>query len=120
MILFLLVVGYVVSLEVNEVYYGVYFGDYVIYLDCWLEFVEKMNDVCYIVNYILVDIVSFYLKVSKIDIFIDGLKMGLDYGLIWICYNGWEKVCGKCGVCEECLEVFCDNNVIDFFEYEVY
>lgn len=80
MILLLLVVGYVVSLDVNEVYYGVYFGDYVIYLDCCFEFVYKMNDVCGIVNYIFVIIMIFYIDDSKIVILIDGLLMGLDYG----------------------------------------
>lgn len=99
MILLFLVVGYVVSMEVNKVYYGVYLGDYVIYLDCCFEFVEKMNDVCVIVNYEVIEIVMFYLKVSKIVILIDGFWMGLDYGKSWMCYNGCEYVCGKCGVC---------------------
>lgn len=80
MILFFFVVGYVVSFDVNEVYYGVYFGDYVIYFDCCFEFVYKMNDVCGIVNYILVIIMIFYIKDSKIVILIDGLLMGFDYG----------------------------------------
>ena len=83
-------------------------------------FVEKMNDVCHIANYTPVDIVSPYLKVSKTDILTDGLKMGLDYGLTWTCYNGREKACGKCGACEERLEAFRDNNATDPLEYEAH
>ena len=93
MILLSLAVGYAVSLEANEVYYGAHSGDHAIYPDCRPEFVEKMNDVCHIANYTPVDIVSPYLKVSKTDILTDGLKMGLDYGLTWTCYNGREKAC---------------------------
>ena len=61
-----------------------------------------------------------YLKVSKTDILTDGLKMGLDYGLTWTCYNGREKACGKCGACEERLEAFRDNNATDPLEYEAH
>lgn len=38
-----------------------------------------MDDVCCIVNYDVVEIFSLYLNNIKIDILIDGLKMGFDY-----------------------------------------
>ena len=118
MILLSLAVGYAVSLKASKVYYGAHSGDHAIYPDCRPEFVKKMDDVCRIANYDEVEIVSPYLKNSKIDILTDGLKMGLDYGKSWTCYNGREKACGKCGACQERLEAFEKNNVTDPLSYE--
>lgn len=119
MILLSLAVGYAVSLKACKVYYGAHSGDHAIYPDCRPEFVKKMDDVCRIANYDEVEIVSPYLKNSKIDILTDGLKMNLDYSQTWTCYNGREKACGKCGACQERLEAFELNNVIDPIAYEV-
>lgn len=118
MILLSLAIGYAVSLEAGKVYYGAHSGDHAIYPDCRPEFVEKMNDVSMIANYEAVEIYSPYLNVSKIDILTDGLKMGLDYNKTWTCYNGRDKACGKCGACQERLEAFEKNGVIDPLEYE--
>lgn len=118
MILLSLAVGYAVSIEASQVYYGAHSGDHAIYPDCRPEFVEKMNDVCQIANYEAIDIFSPYLTVSKTDILTDGIKMGLDYSQTWTCYNGREKSCGKCGACQERLEAFEQNNAVDPLAYE--
>lgn len=118
MILLSMAVGYAVSLEASQVYYGAHSGDHAIYPDCRPEFVEKMNAVSKIANYEPVEIFSPYLEQSKIDILTDGLSMGLDYGKSWTCYNGREKACGKCGACQERLEAFEKNNATDPLSYE--
>jgi 7-cyano-7-deazaguanine synthase len=118
MILLSMAVGYAVSIEANKVYYGAHSGDHAIYPDCRPEFVHKMNDVCAIANYEAIEIVTPYLEVSKTAILTAGLKMNLDYNLTWTCYNGREKACGKCGACQERLEAFSENGVLDPLEYE--
>ncbi len=118
MILLSMAVGYAVSEEAREVYYGAHSGDHAIYPDCRPEFVQKMNDVCQIANYEAITIVTPYLDVSKTAILTDGLAMGLDYGKTWTCYNGREKACGKCGACQERLEAFRDNGATDPLAYE--
>lgn len=118
MILLSLAIGYAVSLQANKVYYGAHSGDHAIYPDCRPEFVQKMNDVSQIANYEAVEIYSPYLNDSKIEILTDGLKMGLDYGKTWTCYNGREKACGRCGACQERLEAFAKNQISDPLEYE--
>jgi 7-cyano-7-deazaguanine synthase len=118
MILLSLAVGYAVSTGASQVYYGAHSGDHAIYPDCRPEFVMKMNDVCKIANYESVEIFSPYLTVTKSDILTDGLKMNLKYDQTWTCYNGREKACGQCGACQERLEAFSDNNVIDPIDYE--
>jgi 7-cyano-7-deazaguanine synthase len=119
MILLSMAVGYAVSLGANKVYYGAHSGDHAIYPDCRPEFVERMNDVCAIANYEAVEIVTPFLHESKIAILTTGLKMGLDYGQTWTCYNGRELACGKCGACQERLEAFVENGTTDPLAYEV-
>ncbi|MBU2977339.1 7-cyano-7-deazaguanine synthase QueC [Alteromonas sp. C1M14] len=118
MILLSMAVGYAVSENATKVYYGAHSGDHAIYPDCRPEFVKKMNDVCAIANYEAVEIVTPYLTVSKTAILTDGLRMGLDYGKTWTCYNGREKACGKCGACQERLEAFSENHKTDPLAYE--
>lgn len=118
MILLSLAIGYAVSIGASKVFYGAHSGDHAIYPDCRPEFVHKMNEVSQIANYEPVEIVSPYLKQSKIEILKDGLSMGLDYGKSWTCYNGREKACGRCGACQERLEAFRLNNCEDPLEYE--
>jgi 7-cyano-7-deazaguanine synthase len=118
MILLSLAVGYAVSVEAAQVYYGAHSGDHAIYPDCRPEFVMKMNEVCQIANYQAIEIFSPYLANSKSDILTDGLKMGLRYDDTWTCYNGRAQACGKCGACQERLEAFADNNVTDPLVYE--
>ncbi len=118
MVLLSMAIAYAVSLDAGAVYYGAHSGDHAIYPDCRPEFVEKMNDVSQIANYDPVDIVSPYIKDDKIGILRDGLRMGLDYGKSWTCYNGREKACGQCGSCQERLEAFELNGVIDPLSYE--
>ncbi|MFT6692310.1 MAG: 7-cyano-7-deazaguanine synthase [Colwellia sp.] len=118
MILLSLAVGYAVSVEAAQVYYGAHSGDHAIYPDCRPEFVMKMNEVCQIANYQAVEIFSPYLTNSKSDILTDGLKMGLRYDDTWTCYNGRAQACGKCGACQERLEAFADNNMTDPLAYE--
>ncbi len=118
MILISLAVGYAVSVGAEQVYYGAHSGDHAIYPDCRPEFVQKMNDVCQIANYESVEIFSPYLTVSKTAILTDGLSMGLDYSNTWTCYNGRDKACGKCGACQERLEAFAENNIVDPIAYE--
>ncbi|MGB1298134.1 MAG: 7-cyano-7-deazaguanine synthase QueC [Psychrobium sp.] len=118
MVLLSMAIAYAVSLDARAVYYGAHSGDHAIYPDCRPEFVEKMNDVSQIANYEPVDIVSPYIDVDKIGILTDGLRMGLDYGETWTCYNGREQACGKCGSCEERLEAFEKNGVQDPLSYE--
>lgn len=118
MILLSLAIGYAVSLEASEVWYGAHSGDHAIYPDCRPEFVQAMNDVSQIANYEPVTIVSPYLQQSKADILAEGLAMGLDYENTWTCYNGREKACGRCSACRERLQAFAENKTQDPLAYE--
>jgi len=118
MILLSLAIGYAVDIGANKVFYGAHSGDHAIYPDCRPDFVHAMNKVAKLANYEPVDIVTPYLNSDKTEILADGLKMGLDYGKTWTCYNGRDQACGKCGSCTERLEAFATNNATDPLPYE--
>ena len=117
MILISLALGYAVTKEAEEVWFGAHAGDHAIYPDCRPEFVEKMDAVARIANYSPIAVKAPYIAMSKTEIIAIGLNMQLDYGLTWTCYEGKELACGSCGACHERLESFAANNVIDPIKY---
>ena len=117
MILISLALGYAVTKEAEEVWFGAHAGDHAIYPDCRPEFVEKMDAVARIANYSPIAVKAPYIAMSKTEILAIGLNMQLDYGLTWTCYAGKELACGSCGACHERLESFAANNVIDPIKY---
>jgi 7-cyano-7-deazaguanine synthase len=119
MIMLSLAIGYAVSVGASEVLFGAHGGDHAIYPDCRPEFVEKMAAVSRVANYEEVDVKAPFLRSSKTEILRHGLSLGLDYGKTWTCYKGREKACGKCGACNERLEAFELNGVVDSLNYEV-
>ena len=117
MILIALALGYAVTKEAKEVWFGAHAGDHAIYPDCRPEFVEKMDAVARIANYTPIAVKAPYISMSKTEILAIGLEMELDYGLTWTCYEGKELACGTCGACHERLESFAANNTADPIEY---
>ena len=117
MILISLALGYAVTKQAEEVWFGAHAGDHAIYPDCRPEFVEKMDAVARIANYSTISVKAPYIAMSKTEILTIGLNMQLDYGLTWTCYEGKELACGTCGACHERLESFAANNVIDPIKY---
>ncbi|MBE0486601.1 7-cyano-7-deazaguanine synthase QueC [Marinobacter sp.] len=118
MILLSLATGYAVTVRAQSVWYGAHGGDHAIYPDCRPEFVEKMDAVCRIANYDPVGIEAPFMKLDKGGILGEGLKLGLDYGQTWTCYNGRERACGVCGSCVERLEAFASHGLEDPLPYE--
>jgi 7-cyano-7-deazaguanine synthase len=119
MIMLSLAVGYAVSKGTSLVFYGAHSGDHAIYPDCRPLFVEKMNEVTQIANYLPVSIKTPFLGMSKGEILTIGMEMGLDYSRTWTCYKGHGVLaCGKCGACQERLEAFEQNEATDPLEYE--
>jgi 7-cyano-7-deazaguanine synthase len=114
-----LAIGYAVSVGAEAVYYGAHGGDHAIYPDCRPEFVEKMSAVSKVANYEEISVFAPFIDLTKIEILAKGLAMNLDYSKSWTCYKGREKACGKCGACQERLEAFAENGLMDPLPYEV-
>jgi|TARA_B110000438_G_scaffold303165_1_gene363478 7-cyano-7-deazaguanine synthase len=117
MILISLALGFAVTKEATEVWFGAHSGDHAIYPDCRPEFVEKMDAVAKIANYSPIAVKAPYISKSKSEILEIGLSLNLDYSFTWTCYEGKELACGSCGACHERLESFSDHNVTDPIQY---
>lgn len=90
-------VAYAVSIGAGKVFIGVHAGDFHIYPDCRPEFIEAMNEVTKISNYIPVRVEAPFLNIDKGDIVKIGRILEVDYSLTWTCYEGKSVPCGKCG-----------------------
>ena len=119
MILISMAIGYAVSSNANEVWFGAHSGDHVIYPDCRPEFVEKMNALSLISDYQPISVKAPFIDLSKSEILSKGLEMNLDYSKTWTCYEGKDLACGLCGACNERLQAFRENNLDDPLEYYV-
>lgn len=117
-ILLMIAAGYAISIGASQIYVGVHTGDHAIYPDCRPEFIEAINKVLAIANYVPIKVIAPYIYHSKIEIAEIGLALNLDYGKAWTCYEGNEKACGKCGACQERLEAIKLSGATDTMEYE--
>lgn len=79
-------------------------GDHAVYPDCRPEFIESMSDAMKFGTYPGITILAPYTHLSKGEIALRGLRLGVDYDKTYSCYKGAEKPCGKCGTCVERAE----------------
>ena len=59
------------------------------------------------------------LKMTKAEIIRAGLKLGLDYGLTWSCYDPLAdgRACGRCDSCQLRLKGFEEAGAVDPIPY---
>lgn len=79
-------------------------GDHAIYPDCREGFVEAMSQAMKEGTYDGITIIAPYTNISKGEIALKGLKLGVDYDHTYSCYKGGKEHCGKCGTCVERAE----------------
>jgi len=118
MIMASIAVGLAVNNGQEAVALGVHSGDHAIYPDCRPEFIKELNDVTQIANYEPIIILAPYIDKDKTSIIKRGLEIGVDYSKTWTCYKGLDKACGRCGSCQERLEAFILNELVDLLKYE--
>lgn len=118
MIMASIAIGVAVNEDGDAIAMGVHAGDHAIYPDCRPEFIEALSKVAEIANYKSIAVLTPYLNTDKAGIVKDGLELNVDYSRTHTCYKGGNKACGKCGSCQERLEAFAKNGVVDPIEYE--
>ncbi len=79
-------------------------GDHAIYPDCRPEFVRNMSAAIAAGTYDGITLVAPYTNMTKGEIAVRGVSLGVDYSRTYSCYKGEEKPCGKCGTCRERAE----------------
>ena len=102
MIMLSIAIGYAENLKYEAVAYGNHQGDHAIYPDCRKEFVEALDKASQLGTYNQIKLIGPYTELTKGDIALKGLQLGIKYGKeTWTCYKGEKKPCGKCGSCVE-------------------
>lgn len=79
-------------------------GDHAIYPDCRPEFVSNMSAAIASGTYEGITLLAPYTNMTKGEIAVRGVSLGVDYSRTYSCYKGGEKPCGKCGTCRERAE----------------
>ena len=106
MVMIALAASYAISINASEVYYGAHAGDHAIYPDCREPFVRALNQALSLCDWNPVRLKAPFIHLTKGQIVMRGLALGIDYAKTWTCYKGEDLSCGVCGSCTERLEAF--------------
>jgi 7-cyano-7-deazaguanine synthase len=92
-------------------------GDHAIYPDCREEYMRAQAEAIRLGTYAGIEVLRPFIAMSKADIVIRGMELGVDYSRTWSCYVGGEIHCGECGTCVERREAFLLAGVPDPTHY---
>ena len=98
-----------------RIWLGAQAFDYNAYADCRTRFFKAM-ETCLNLS---MDNQTFYISTpiiltDKTDIIREGTKLGVPFNLTYSCYKPINnKVCGKCGACEERIKAFYEAGIKD-------
>lgn len=104
--------GWAEVLETADIFIGANAVDYSGYPDCRPEYLQAFENMANLATKIAIEgkvrfrIKAPLLQMTKADIIRTGVKLGLDYGLTWSCYDPQETGSGAyrpCGHCDSCV-----------------
>jgi len=101
MIMLSIAIGWAENLKYQSVAIANHAGDHHIYPDCRSGFIQALSTTSQLGTYNHISLYAPFTEMTKGDIAILGLKMGIDYSKTYTCYNGLKIPCGKCGSCNE-------------------
>jgi 7-cyano-7-deazaguanine synthase len=117
MIFLALAAAYAETLGVSQIFYGAQRHDMYGYWDTTAAFLERVNNVYALNRKMSIRIEAPFVEYSKADILRIGLKLGVDYGTTWSCYQGQDAACGECPTCAERLAAFKEVGIEDPLPY---
>jgi len=118
MIMLSIAVAYAENLGIKKVYYAAHKNDESIYLDCRKKFVEQLSKATQLATYNKVKVIAPFVNKYKSDLVKIGNQLKVPFEKTMSCYEGRKKACGLCATCQERIEAFIKNNLIDPIEYE--
>jgi 7-cyano-7-deazaguanine synthase len=110
----------------QDIFIGVSQVDYSGYVDCRKEFIDSMQNainlgtVCSVEYGKKIMIRAPFINMRKSEEIQLGVRLGVDYGSTWTCYNGEEKACGICDSCRLRLKAFETAGIKDPIQYIYY
>lgn len=76
-------------------------GDHSLYPDCRPDFIDAMANAVRTGTYVHLALSAPYTFLTKTDIAVRGLGLGIDYSTTYSCYRGGDNPCGTCATCLE-------------------
>jgi 7-cyano-7-deazaguanine synthase len=115
-------VAHAVSVGADAVAFGAHAGDHPIYPDCRPGFLRAFEAMALIANEGFAQagfrVMAPFLGLTKSDIAVIGMHLGVPFRDTWSCYKGGSMHCGTCGTCVERREAFELAGVADPTEYD--
>lgn len=109
-----LAVAYAITVGANKIFYAAHWNDRAIYPDCRWEFVEAQNITAKLANdKPELEVIAPFIHKTKADIVAIGTRLGVPFEKTWSCYKGGDIACGVCGTCQERIEAFELNDLVD-------
>jgi 7-cyano-7-deazaguanine synthase len=104
----------------DAIFIGVQALDYSGYPDCRPQFIEAFQHVIDVgtKDHTNIELITPFIRMTKIDILREGLKLGVPYEHTWSCYRNETRACGTCGSCYYRREAFNAIRVKDPIPYE--
>jgi 7-cyano-7-deazaguanine synthase len=112
-------------LESQDIFLGANQLDYSGYPDCREEYLRAFENMANLGTKAGVEgksqvrIRAPLLQMTKAEIIKTGLKLGLDYGMTWSCYDPLDggRACGRCDSCQLRLKGFREAGAVDPIAY---
>ncbi len=119
-----LALGWAEVLGANEIFIGVNAVDYSGYPDCRPEFIRAFESLANLATKAGVEgnrlrVIAPLINLSKADIILEGIKLGVDYSVTVSCYQADHlgRACGRCESCRIRREGFTAANITDPTRY---
>jgi len=114
-----ILLSYAEKLQASEVWYGAAEADSLAgYWDGSIQFVDKMNQICLLNRSVDIRVVAPLLSMSKKDIILNGVELGVNFADTYTCYSGEYPCDANSASSALRLKGFVDAGLRDPLEYQ--
>ncbi len=115
--------AYAEVVDADSIFIGVNALDYSGYPDCRPEYIEAYQKLANLATKRAIQgkpvtVETPLILMTKAEIIMKGMELGVPYDLTWSCYRGGEKACGRCDSCVLRLKGFREAGFEDPIGYE--
>jgi 7-cyano-7-deazaguanine synthase len=105
--------GLAESLGAEKICIAAHHGDSHIYPDCREPFLRAAGEAIALGTEGRVRLAAPFAGMSKIEIAVQGERLGVPFALTRSCYKNRQKPCGKCGTCTERREALAAVGIVE-------